>query len=140
MDPYRHVIKPMLAESRETPFDSPDHVYELKWDGTRAICFVRGGQRFQNRRLTFIQDRYPEIRVRTKKDAILDGEIVVMDGALPSFAKLQEREHASAKIRIDFISGMGKINGKFVVVLEVNKVLSIQEVAVVASINHQQAN
>jgi len=104
MDPYRHAIKPMLAESRETPFDSPDHLYELKWDGTRAICFVREGQRFQNRRLSFIQDRYPEIRVRTRKDAILDGEIVVMDGPLPSFAKLQEREHASAKIRIDYLS------------------------------------
>ena len=104
MDPYAHVIKPMLAEARETPFDSPDHVYELKWDGTRAICFVRDGHRFQNRRLTFIEPRYPEIRVRTRKDAILDGEIVVMDGVLPSFAKLQEREHASDPIRIEYLA------------------------------------
>jgi len=37
-------------------------------------------------------------------------------------------------IRTDFISGMGKINGKFVVLLDVNKVLSLDEVAVIAAI------
>jgi bifunctional non-homologous end joining protein LigD len=104
-DPYRHVIKPMLAESRETPFDSPDHIFELKWDGTRAIAFVRGGRhRFQNRRLSLIEERYPDLKPRTRKDAILDGEIVVMDGALPSFDKLQEREKASGKIRIPYLA------------------------------------
>lgn len=103
-DPYRHVIKPMLAESRETPFDSKDHIFELKWDGTRAIAFVRNGHRFQNRRLSFIEDRYPDLKVHTRKDAILDGEIVVMDGGLPSFEKLQERERASGKIRIEYLA------------------------------------
>ena len=104
-DPYAHVIKPMLAGSRETPFDSPDHVYELKWDGTRAIAFVKQGRhRFQNRRLSFIEARYPDLQVRTRKDAILDGEIVVMDGGLPSFEKLQEREKASGKIKIEYLA------------------------------------
>src|SRR5438445_1498042 len=103
-DPYLHVIKPMLAESREAPFDSPDHIFELKWDGTRALAFVRNGLRFQNRRLNFIEDRYPDLKVHTKKDAILDGEIVVMKGALPSFEKLQERERASGKINIEYLA------------------------------------
>jgi purine-binding chemotaxis protein CheW len=43
-----------------------------------------------------------------------------------------------AKIRIDFISGMGKINNRFVAILDVDKVLSIKEVAVVAAMNHQE--
>ncbi len=104
-DPYVHVIKPMLAEARETPFDSPDHLFELKWDGTRALAFVRNGKhRFQNRRLTFIEGRYPDLAPHTKKDAILDGEIVVMDGTLPSFEKLQEREKASGTIRVNFLA------------------------------------
>ena len=42
-----------------------------------------------------------------------------------------------ARIRIDFISGMGKVGGNFVVMLDVNKVLSIDEVAVVAAMNKQ---
>nr|WP_246167784.1 chemotaxis protein CheW [Propionivibrio limicola] len=43
-----------------------------------------------------------------------------------------------ARIRIDFISGMGKVNGKFVVLLDVNKILSIEEVAVVAAMNRAE--
>ena len=73
-------------------------------DGTRAIAFVRYGQRFQNCRLTFIEHRYPEIRPRTREDAILDGEIVVMDAGRPSFAKLREREHRGDPIRIDCLA------------------------------------
>ena len=104
-DPYAHMIKPMLAESRETPFDSTDHIFELKWDGTRALAFIRDGRhRFQNRRLSFIEARYPDLAPRTKGDAILDGEIVVMDGALPSFEKLQERERASGSIRVSYLA------------------------------------
>lgn len=38
-----------------------------------------------------------------------------------------------ARIRIDFISGMGKVNGKFVVILDVDRILSLDEVAVVAA-------
>jgi purine-binding chemotaxis protein CheW len=34
-----------------------------------------------------------------------------------------------AKIRADFISGMGKVEGKFVIILNVDKVLSVQELA-----------
>lgn len=38
-----------------------------------------------------------------------------------------------ARIRTDFIKGMGKIDGKFVIVLDLNRVLSVDEVAVVAN-------
>lgn len=34
-----------------------------------------------------------------------------------------------AKIRSDFIEGIGKVNGKFVILLNVNRVLSTQEIA-----------
>jgi len=33
-----------------------------------------------------------------------------------------------AKIRTDFIEGMGKVNGKFVIILNVNAVLSVDEI------------
>ena len=36
-----------------------------------------------------------------------------------------------AKIRADFIAGMGKVNGNFVIILDVNKVLSVDELAMV---------
>ena len=34
-----------------------------------------------------------------------------------------------AKVRADFIAGMGKIEGKFVIILNVNNVLSVEELA-----------
>ncbi len=39
-----------------------------------------------------------------------------------------------ARIRSDFISGMGKVNGNFVVMLDVSRVLSVDEVSVAASL------
>src|SRR5256712_11132331 len=104
LDPSLTGIQPMLAESRETPFDSKDHIFELKWDGTRALAVVREGLRFQNRRLNYVEARYPDLAVHTRKPAILDGEIVVMNGPLPSFEELQERERASGKIKIEYLA------------------------------------
>ena len=41
-----------------------------------------------------------------------------------------------AKLRTDFIAGMGKVEGKFVIILEVDRVLSLEEISqVVASRN-----
>lgn len=39
-----------------------------------------------------------------------------------------------AKIRADFISGMGKINGKFVIILDIHRVLSVDEMSALAAI------
>ena len=44
-----------------------------------------------------------------------------------------------ARIRIDFIRGMGKVAGKFVVLLDANKVLSLDEVAAGAGITQREA-
>ncbi len=38
-----------------------------------------------------------------------------------------------AKIRADFIQGMGKVDGKFVIILDVDHVLSVDEMAALAS-------
>lgn len=40
-----------------------------------------------------------------------------------------------AKIRADFIHGMGKVNGNFVIILEVDKVLSVDELAMVTQVS-----
>ena len=39
-----------------------------------------------------------------------------------------------ARIRADFIAGMGKVNGKFVILLDVNKVLSVEELEMVSQV------
>ncbi|MFN3383570.1 MAG: non-homologous end-joining DNA ligase [Archaeoglobaceae archaeon] len=93
-------IKPMLA-IKGKPFSNQEFIYEIKFDGTRAIAFVdleNERIRLQNRRLLEIAYRYPEIDLldSVKESAILDGEIVVFDGNLPSFSLLQQREHVDS--------------------------------------------
>ena len=39
-----------------------------------------------------------------------------------------------AKIRTDFISGMGKVNGSFVIILDVGRVLSVEEISMLTQV------
>jgi purine-binding chemotaxis protein CheW len=49
-----------------------------------------------------------------------------------------EPPHAfGARIRADFIQGMGKVEGQFVIILNVERVLSTDEIATLAQINHE---
>lgn len=48
---------PMLAVAAE-PFDSPEHLFEVKWDGVRALASVEsGGWRLWGRELADYQPR-----------------------------------------------------------------------------------
>ena len=100
----------MLAVKGD-PFSDKNFIYEIKWDGTRCLAYVdvdRGRIRMQNRRLVDIVYRYPELRSdlanAVKRNAILDGEIVVLKGGKPSFRLLQKREHVVSNIRINMLS------------------------------------
>jgi bifunctional non-homologous end joining protein LigD len=87
-------IEPMLAKAGP-PFDSGRHLFEVKWDGTRALAFVdRRGHQLLNRRRVDMTARYPEF----------DGEIVVLKGGKPDFNALQKREHARSKRKISMVS------------------------------------
>lgn len=48
--------------------------------------------------------------------------------------EIEQTPSFGAKIRADFIRGMGKINGKFVIILSVNHVLSINEMATLSQV------
>lgn len=49
-------------------------------------------------------------------------------------SEIEQAPSFGAKIRADFISGMGKIDGKFVVILDVNHVLSVDEMAMLSGV------
>jgi DNA ligase D-like protein (predicted ligase) len=92
-------IEPMLARIG-TPFDDPQHLFELKWDGVRAITYVEGGRhRMHGRRRRDLAQRYPELQFLAglQPGLVLDGELVVLrsDGR-PDFRAVIGRENASA--------------------------------------------
>lgn len=45
-----------------------------------------------------------------------------------------------ANVRIDFISGMGKVGGKFVVILEADRILSLDEIAIVSAFEKKESS
>ncbi len=88
---------PMLATPVERPFSREGWVFELKYDGIRAMVSVAGDAvRITGRRGSDETMRYPEAKairagIRARQ-AILDGELVVLDaGGRPSFERLQQR-------------------------------------------------
>ena len=92
------IITPMLAElGKGEPPEGGDWVYEIKWDGVRAICFIEAGKlRMFSRNGNAIDKQYPELsilphQVRARQ-AIVDGEIAALDRTGPaSFELLQRR-------------------------------------------------
>jgi DNA ligase D-like protein (predicted ligase) len=89
-------IEPMLAVLTE-PFESERHLYELKWDGFRSLCFNEAsGFRLVGRRKTDFTARFPELGVLAKlpRGTVLDGEIVHLTGGRPDFAALLKRERS----------------------------------------------
>jgi purine-binding chemotaxis protein CheW len=57
-----------------------------------------------------------------------------------SSADIEPAPSFGAKIRADFIDGMGKIGGKFVIILDIQKVLSVDEIAALATVTERAPN
>jgi bifunctional non-homologous end joining protein LigD len=90
-------IYPMLATSIDEPFDGSDWLFEIKWDGYRAIAFIENNKvRLVSRNQNELTARYPELtdlpHYVKAKTAILDGEVVALDEqGRPSFSLMQQR-------------------------------------------------
>ncbi|HLW83808.1 MAG TPA: non-homologous end-joining DNA ligase [Candidatus Sulfotelmatobacter sp.] len=95
--PMPLTIHPMLAEAVEQPFDGAEWLFEIKWDGYRAVAFIDAGKvRLVSRNQNDLTPRYPELKDLPKfvqaKNAILDGEVVALDEeGRASFSLMQQR-------------------------------------------------
>ena len=83
-------VPPMLA-SIGPPFDSDDHVFEMKWDGFRGLAFAEGGGlRLLSRNRQDLLARFPELGYLAglPSGTLLDGEIVALVDGRPDFQAL----------------------------------------------------
>ncbi len=101
--PMPERIVPMMAQPASAlPRDPKNWSFEVKWDGVRAIAYVKPGRlRLESRNLNDITDAYPEVRglvgALGMHEAVLDGEIVAFDDSgRPSFERLQRRMHVTS--------------------------------------------
>lgn len=92
-------IIPMLASPFDKAFNDKDWVFEVKWDGVRAILFKQKKEiRIQSRNGNDITKKYPEIvnsariSLKNSDSAVIDGEIVVLnEQGRPDFNTHQHR-------------------------------------------------
>jgi bifunctional non-homologous end joining protein LigD len=94
---FRVLPTPMLPSLAPAPFDSDDWLFELKWDGIRAICAVeRRGVTAVSRTGRDLMPQFPELAelrgAFAKLPVVVDGEIVSLDArGRSSFQRLQPR-------------------------------------------------
>jgi bifunctional non-homologous end joining protein LigD len=95
-------VEPMLATLASQPFSDPNWLFEIKWDGVRALARIEDGAlALRSRNSIDITKRYPELaslpNSLAARETILDGEIVALDAqGHSSFERLQERMHVRA--------------------------------------------
>lgn len=101
------LIKPMLAQTARIPFDSEEHLFEIKWEGIRCLAFIEaGGLRLQSRQLIEITRQFPELSslMRLPSGTVLDGELVLLKDGKPCFPEIERRAQLRHPQRIRFLS------------------------------------
>ena len=76
-------LQPMLTTPVEEPFDSPDWIFETKWDGLRLVVEKKGTRvTAYSRNGVVMNEHYPSVikaLSKIKHDFVIDGELVALD-------------------------------------------------------------
>jgi DNA ligase D-like protein (predicted ligase)/DNA ligase D-like protein (predicted polymerase)/DNA ligase D-like protein (predicted 3'-phosphoesterase) len=90
-------VEPMLSESVDAPPKGSEYIYELKWDGIRAMIYLQDGQiRIMTRNQNDVTKQFPELQIGEKAFratcGVFDAEIVSLDNVgKPVFKKVINR-------------------------------------------------
>jgi len=88
-------LKPMLLHEVYKPFNDNKYIFEIKFDGIRALIYIDDNEIIiKSRNNIILNNNYPELielKKLTNSTCIFDGEIVLFDNGKPSFSKLLER-------------------------------------------------
>jgi bifunctional non-homologous end joining protein LigD len=132
VDWLRGGIEPMLADIRDKPFDSDDYIYEVKWDGIRALISLDEEEltiRSRNGRVITMQ--FPELNIPSQafraSSALIDAEIVCLDEkGKPVF------QHVIRRLQQSTESGVARLRERFPATCYVFDVLYLDGRPVVA--------
>lgn len=110
-------IKPMLASPSDAPFDDTDWIFEIKWDGYRAVTEIKDNSvDFYSRNGIDFSERFPIIYnalQKIKHTCILDGEIVLLNSkGRPDFQMLQNYENNLDHLLVYYVFDLLQLDGK----------------------------
>ena len=91
----------------EAPFSSDDWIFEVKWDGIRAISYIKEEFSLKSRNQKELIDIFPELS--ELKDlagnSVLDGEIIIMKDGKADIQTLIQRMQDTNPREIMFMAG-----------------------------------
>lgn len=95
------LVKPMLATKGKEIFNKADWVFEMKWDGYRALANIQDHKvDFYSRNGISFKKKFSELYENLKAiphNVILDGEVVVLgEDGKPQFQKLQNYQSTTS--------------------------------------------
>jgi bifunctional non-homologous end joining protein LigD len=99
-------IAPMLSDTADKPPKNDGYVFELKWDGIRALISLEDGQvKIRTRNHHDVTAQFPELQIGEKAfratNGLFDGEIVSLDATgKPIFKKVINRMMTSGETAI----------------------------------------
>ena len=100
-------VIPFEPITTNNPPSSDTWVTQVKWDGVRVLTYCDGNEvKLINRNLNERTLQYPELtnmeKYCTASSFILDGEIIAMDQARPSFTEIMKRDRLKKRLNIEF--------------------------------------
>jgi bifunctional non-homologous end joining protein LigD len=102
-------VQPIAPLRRPEPFDDPEWLFDLKYDGFRALCYLEQGRSRMVSRGGNLMTRFTALGDQIAAsldvdDAILDGEIIAADETgRPQFYNLLRATRAPAYVAFDLL-------------------------------------
>ena len=98
-------VYPMLATLADEPFNNDEWLFEIKWDGYRAVTYLKDGEAklLSRNQSAFTQKYFPVTEALQSLDfnAVLDGEIIAIDeNNLANFQLLQNWQNTPAQLQL----------------------------------------
>lgn len=109
-------IQPMLSETGEMPSKSSDYVYEIKWDGIRALISVEDENIvIRTRNQNIVTAQFPELKIAAKAfratNGLFDAEIVCLDDTgKPVFKRVINRLMSAGETNIQKLSRQNPVH------------------------------
>ena len=122
-----NLYTPMLARPARRPFDDPEWLFEVKWDGVRAISYVSDALSVRSRNNLELLDRFPELRELKMlcENVVLDGEIIVFRAGNADFQAAARRTQTSDPGDVERLAAKSPATYVVFDVLEVNGVSAV---------------
>jgi DNA ligase D-like protein (predicted ligase)/DNA ligase D-like protein (predicted polymerase)/DNA ligase D-like protein (predicted 3'-phosphoesterase) len=106
----RHEIHPMLSDNRDTPPVGEEYIYEIKWDGIRALITVEDERIvIRSRNQNDVTQQFPELQLGSQAfratNGVFDAEIVCLDSSgKPVFKRVINRLMTNGATNIEKLS------------------------------------